>query len=372
MFDDLDPEALRRASGAKWAKAPAGVLPAWVADMDFPVAPPVRAAVQEHLEFGLGYPYWDDAPGLNPLREVFAERMRGQGVAVDPSHVHVFTELIQALQVVLHLATEPGDTVAMHTPAYPPFLKTITAMGRRLQPIPMVDTPSGWTFDPGRLNESCKALILVNPHNPTGRSFTRDELTALAEIAHRHDILVISDEIHSDLTYEPHRHIPFATLHDRTVTLTSASKAFNLAGLRCSVAHLGEPRVRAALAEMPPQFFGEVSSLSVKATVAAWREGDAWLAEARETLARNRELVKDSLPSGIAHHSPEATYLAWLDCRALDLGDDPAAHFLEHGKVKLSHGPDFGPGGEGFARLNFATSGQILGEVLQRLNDSIR
>ncbi|MFI6517316.1 MalY/PatB family protein [Spirillospora sp. NPDC050679] len=366
MFDDIDPHVL--ANGSKWARVDSGVLPAWVADMDFPVAPPIREALQRHVDY-LGYPRWDDMPALNPLREAFTERMRERhDLSLDPSRIHVFTELIQALQVVLHLGTRPGDAVAMHTPAYPPFLETIEAMGRRLVPIPMIDTPDGWTFD-AEAAAGARALVLVNPHNPTGRVMTRAELEALAEVAERDGMLVISDEIHSDLVHDPHRHVPFASLLDRTVTLTSASKSFNLAGLRCSVAHVGDARVREAMAAMPPQFFGEVSSLSVAATVAAWREGDPWLAEVRQTLARNRDLVAASLPAGVRHHPPEATYLAWLDCRALNLGADPAEHFLEHSRVMLSSGPSFGPGGEGFARLNFATGGPILKEILRRLSD---
>ncbi|GII02892.1 MalY/PatB family protein [Planobispora takensis] len=381
MFDNLDVEELRRRPMVKWADAGPGVLPAWVADMDFHVAAPVREALVREIDTALGYPLWDDRPEANPLRAAFTERMtRLYGFSPDPSHVRVFTELIQALQVVLHVATRPGDAVAMHTPAYPPFLKTLTDMDRRLVPVPMTDDGDGWSFDPDRLagdvaRHGCRALVLVNPHNPTGRVLTRDELGGIAEIAARHDLLVISDEIHSDLVYEPNRHIPFASLGEeaagRTVTLTSASKAFNLAGLRCSVAHIGDARVREALRAQPPLLFGEVSTLSVLAALAAWRDGDGWLAEARQTLARNRDLVAEALPAGIRHHSPEGTYLAWLDCRELGLGPDPAAFFLDRAGVMLSHGPDFGPGGEGFARLNFATSGPILEEILRRMRKAV-
>lgn len=381
MFDDLDLESLRRRPGVKWASAKPGVLPAWIADMDFSVPPVVRDALVRAVDADLGYPAWDDQPSLNPLRDAFAERMsRRYDASFDPSHVRLFTELIQALQVILHVATRPGDAVAMHTPAYSPFLHTLKDMDRRLVPIPMVDTGDGWTFDADRLAEDvarhgCRALVLVNPHNPTGRAFTRDELAAIAEIADRHDLLVISDEIHSDLTYDPYRHIPFASLGEeaatRTVTLTSASKAFNLAGLRCSVAHVGDRRVREALEAQPPLLFGEVNSLGVLATLAAWQEGDDWLAGARATLTRNRRLIAESLPAGIRHHLPEATYLAWLDCRELGLGTDPAAFFLARAGVMLSSGPGFGPGGDGFARLNFATSGPILEEMLRRMRAAV-
>ncbi|MFD1933109.1 MalY/PatB family protein [Nonomuraea mangrovi] len=381
MFDNLDLDALRRRPGVKWAAAGPGVLPTWIADMDFPVPPAVRDALAHAIEVDLGYPVWDDQPALNPLRDAFAERMRQRyAFTLDPARVHVFTELIQALQVVLHVMTQPGDAVAMHTPAYSPFLKTLTDMDRRLVPIPMLDDGTGWGFDLDRLAEDvarqgCRVLVLVNPHNPTGRVFTRDELAGVAEIADRHDLLVISDEIHAELAHDPFTHIPFASLDPevaaRTVTLTSASKAFNLAGLRCSVAHVGDTRVQKALAAQPPLLFGEVSSLGVLATLAAWQDGDAYLDEVRATLARNRRLLAESLPAGIRAYAPEATYLAWLDCNELALGTDPSAFFLQRAQVMLSSGPSFGPGGEGFARLNFATSGPILEEILRRMREAV-
>lgn len=385
MLDDLDLNHLDLATltkrpGLKWAVATArGALPAWVADMDFPIAEPIRAALVEAVHSDLGYPAWEEGGQTdNPLIEAFVDRMGARyGYALQPGHVRVFTELIQALQAVLHVATRPGDAVAMHLPAYPPFVQTLEAMGRRLVPIPMVDTEAGWSFDADRFaadaaQYGCRALILVNPHNPTGRVFTRDELGALAEVVQRRDLLVIADEIHAELAYEPHRHVPFATLAAdlaaRTVTLTSASKAFNLAGLRCSVADVAPDSVRAALDALPPLLLGQPSSLAVFGTLAAWRHGEPWLTEVRALLDRNRRLVAQALPPGVRHHLPEATYLAWLDWRALGLGDDPAAALLARDKVMLSSGPDFGPGGQGYARLNFATSEAVLTEILRRLS----
>lgn len=379
MLDDLDLSTLEKRPGVKWALATArGALPAWIADMDFPVAEPVRQALVDAVHSDLGYPSWDDQPAGNPLIEAFIERMRTRyRYAPQPAHVRVFTELIQALQAVLYVATAPGDAVAMHTPAYPPFVQTLERIGRRLVPIPMVDTDEGWSFDADRFaadaaQHGCRALILVNPHNPTGRVFDRGELTTLADIAQRHDMLVIADEIHADLTYEPHRHVPFASLAadlaDRTVTLTSASKAFNLAGLRCSVADVAAASVRASLDALPPLLLGQPSSLGVLGTLAAWQHGDPWLTQVRAVLDRNRHLVAAGLPSAVRHHPPQATYLAWLDWRPLGLGDNPATTLLARNRVMLSRGPDFGPGGQGYARLNFATSQPILTEILRRLS----
>jgi cystathionine beta-lyase len=242
-------------------------------------------------------------------------------------------------------------------------------------PIPLQDTEKGWTFDAERMAEDVakhgvRALVLVNPHNPTGRVFTRAELTSIAEVVERHDLVVIADEVHSDLTYDGFPHVPFASLcPHRTVTLYAASKSYNLAGLRCAVAHVGDARVRAGLAALPPLLLGEVSVLSVLATLAAWQDGEAWLTEARATLARNRALIADGLPDGVRHHAPEATYLAWLDCRALGLEEDPAAFFLERAAVQLSAGPDFGLAG--YVRLNFATSGPLVSEMLARMTAAV-
>lgn len=380
VFDELDLADLRRRPGVKWSAAGPDVIPAWIADMDFPPPPTVRDALLRSLD-DLGYPGWDDRPETNPLRAAFAERMRRRyGLTVEPAHVREFTELIQGLQAILHVATRPGDAIAMHTPTYPPFLQSLVDLDRRLVPIPMTDGEDGWGFDAERLADDvarhgCRALVLVNPQNPTGRAFRREELAAIAEIAVRHDLLIIADEIHADLVHDPHRHIPFASLGpevaDRTVTLTSATKAFNIAGLRCAVAHVGDRRVRKALDARPPMLFGEVSSLGVIATLAAWRDGGDWLAGVRTVLDRNRRMVAEALPPGVRHHLPEAGYLAWLDCRALGLGPDPAEFLLEKARVMLSHGPHFGPGGKGFTRLNFATSRPILEEILRRMHAAL-
>ncbi|HEY7488155.1 MAG TPA: aminotransferase class I/II-fold pyridoxal phosphate-dependent enzyme [Streptosporangiaceae bacterium] len=380
-LDDFDLDHLRSRPGMKWAVAEPGVLPAWVADMDFPVAPPVRAALQRRIDSDLGYPIWTDSGKGMPLPEAFADYMaRRYGFTPDPAYVREFTDVKQALQVILQLATRPGDPVALHVPAYPPFLATLTAMNRPLVPIPMAETDDGWGFDAERLADDvdrsgCRALLLVNPQNPTGRVFRRAELLRMAEIALAHDLLVISDEIHADLVYEPYAHIPFASLGtevaERTVTVTSATKAYNIAGLRCAVAHVGPAGLRRTLAAQPDALFGEIGVLGVEATIAAWRDGDGWLAEVRTVLDRNRHRIVQALPPGVACRPPEATYLAWLDCRPLGIGPDPAEFFLKEARVLLAGGPPFGPGGAGFARLNFATSEPVLEEILTRMRDAV-
>lgn len=378
QFDALDEEWLRHKPGIKWRRFGEGVLPAWVADMDFPIPPVVREALVEVVEGGdLGYPDWR---GGSPLREAFAARMAARyGWEPDPGRVRELTDIIQGLQLSLHLASAPGDAVAIHTPSYPPFLSSIEAMGRRLVPLPMEDTPAGWRFDAARAEAAiaearCRVLVLVNPHNPTGRVFTREELVALAEIAERHDLVVVSDEVHAELAFSPQVHVPFAGIDSavarRTITLTSATKAFNLAGIRCAVAHLGPDEVLAAREAAPSELFGQPSNLSVAATLAAWQRGGPWAAAVLEYLQANRDVLAEGIAAGlpsVGHHRPEGTYLAWLDVRPLDLGPDPAARVLERAKVAVGRGRDFGPGGEGFIRVNFATSRPLLSEILARL-----
>ncbi|GAA2229358.1 MalY/PatB family protein [Streptomyces nogalater] len=380
MFDDLDVRALSRRPGAKWSRAQPGVLPAWIAEMDFPPAPAVREALLRCVEDDLGYPSWDGRAEENPLRTAFAERMRARhGWQPDPAHVREFTDINQGLQAVLNVATRPGDGVVVHTPTYPPFLETIASMGRRTHAVPYTPDGDGWTFDADRLDRelregTSRVLLLVNPHNPTGRVLDPEELRALARLALRHDLLVVADEVHADLVHEPHRHIPFASLGDevaaRTVTLTSATKTFNVPGVRCAVAHVGAAGVREALAR-PTHLYGEPNTFGVAATLAAWEQGEAWLAELRQVLARNAALVRGGLPAGVGYRMPQATFLAWLDCREPGLEPDPFTFFRDKARVLLNDGRAFGPGGEGFVRLNFATSRSILEDILRRIRESL-
>ncbi len=253
-FDDLDLAWLEAKQGAKWHRHGPGRLAAWVADMDFPVPSPVAAALHAFVDAGdLGYPDW---PEETPLRALFVQRMADRFAwTASSDHVRELCDVVQGVQVALHLATPPGSSIALHTPAYPPFFRTSGRMGRPILPVPAVRTRDGWAYDHDRFardlaasDGGCRTLLMCNPQNPTGHVFTHDELATLARLAEEHDLLIISDEIHADLVYEPARHVPMASLGPavaaRTLTLTSATKAFNLAGIRCAVAHVGPSALR--------------------------------------------------------------------------------------------------------------------------------
>ncbi|ATQ30867.1 MULTISPECIES: MalY/PatB family protein [Rhodococcus] len=382
-FDDLEIGDLVRRTGVKWARAVrAGALPAWVADMDFPIAPAIRDALCDAARSGeLGYPDW---AGGTPLRAEFARRMQSRyGWTIDPADVREQTDLIQALQLILHVHTERGDGVVIQTPNYPPFLATIATMGRRTVEFPFVDTPEGWRLDFDALRVSLvaerpKVLVLVDPHNPTGRVHTRPELTRIAELAAEFDLLVVSDEIHAELIYAPHRHIPFASIGAdaaaRTITLTSAGKAFNIAGLRCAVAHYGSKQLLAVRDREPPDLYGTVSTPAVLGTLAAWRHGQDWQEALLRVLDRNRRRVdtvlREHLPEA-RHHRPEGTYLSWVDVSALAV-DDPVRRIRDLGRVLVDGGRPFGRSAEAFVRINFATSGAVLEHILDGVSAALR
>ncbi|MCP3986391.1 MAG: pyridoxal phosphate-dependent aminotransferase, partial [bacterium] len=380
-FDDLDTEVLRRRSGEKWQTYADDVLPLWVADMDFDVAEPIRQRLQECLDIGdLGYPLH---PAPTGLPEVFAERAaRRWGWQVEPGQIELLTEVVQAMYVTLEQFSGPGDGVIVQTPIYPPFTGVVKELGRRLEENPLTLGESGYAVDLEGLAACAarsKLLLLCNPHNPSGRVFRREELQGIAEIADAHDLVVVSDEIHSDLVYPGCTHIPFATLSDsaasRTITLTAASKAFNIAGLRCALAVFGSDELRKRFLAFPRHFRGGLGSLGIQATLTAWREGDPWLRDLLVYLEGNRDFIADTLRQelpDVRFFRPEATYLAWLDFRAMNLSPSPYRHFLENGKLALSDGRAFGPPGQGFARINFATSRPILTTALERLIDSLR
>lgn len=386
VFDDLHPAWLRNKQGLKWSMAGPDVLPAWVADMDFPVAPVIAGALEAALRRGdLGYPAWSTWTGVNPLAQPFAERMAElYGWRPEASHVRNLSDVLQALQILLQLTTRPGDAVAVQTPAYPPFLKTIQLMGRRVVPGPIERTTDGWRFDPQRLERAvsdadCRVLMLVNPHNPTGRVFTTEELYALAEIAQRNDMLIVADEVLADFVRPPYQHVPIASLDrsvaERTITINSATKSFNMAGLRLAVVHLAPGRVREQFDAYPPDFFGPVNVLAVEATKAAWQDGTPWLDALLTHLDRNRDLLNRAVAGwapAVTGDPPEAAYLAWLDCRGLASEGSPAEWFRSRAKVQLSAGETFGPEGRGFARLNFATSADVLTDMLDRMTAAVR
>lgn len=377
-LDALDPAALRRGGSAKWSRYAEDVLPAWVAEMDYPLAAPIRDELQRCLGgTALGYPMGGARSGLPAA---FAARMADRfGWEPDPARVELLTEVVQGIYLALAAYTRPGDGVVVQTPIYPPFLGAVRATRRRLDENRLRAGDGGFAIDFDALDAvvgpDTRLFLLCNPHNPTGRVFTPRELEAIAERALRHDFVVIADEIHADLVYPGHRHVPFATLGPevaaRTVTLTSATKAFNIPGLRCAVAHFGSSELQQRFdAATWEGLRGGLGSLGVRATVAAWQHAQPWLDDVMAHLEGNRDFVTrfvaEKLP-GVVLHPPQSTYLAWLDFGAFELPRSASYFFLKRARVALSDGAEFGDGLAGCARLNFATSRAILTEILGRM-----
>ena len=381
-IDGLRISDLHRSGRIKWRLYGEDVLPAWVADMDFPVAPAVHRAVSDLVEHhDLGYHHVPLSP---ELRAALVSRMDERfSWSIERRSVVPLVNVVQGLDLSVLLHSRPGDGVVIQTPIYPPFLASVSGSGRRLVENPLRRGPQRFELDLDHLratiDERTRILLFCNPHNPSGRAFERGDLEGLAELAIEHDLVVVSDEIHADLVFPGHQHIPIATLGadvaERTITLTSASKAFNLAGLPCAFAIFGSERLKRPLRELPPHLLGHCGILGNAATVAAWTDGQPWLDAVLGYLLENRQLLIDTLARelpGIRVATPEATYLAWLDCSALELPGDPFDFFLSEAKVALSRGTDFGPPGEGHVRLNFATSKAILAEILERMVGAVR
>jgi cystathionine beta-lyase len=380
-LEQLSEAVLRQRTGEKWQLHPPDVLALWVADMDYPVAEPIRRRLQRALDVGdTGYPLH---PLPTRLPALFAERAeRLYGWRVDPRRVELISEVVQGMYVAIAQFSAPGDGVIVQTPIYPPFLSAVRDLGRTLRENPLRETAAGYEVDLAGLRAQAvqaRMLLLCNPHNPSGRVLRRDELEGIARIAIEHDLVVVADEIHADLVYRGGRHIPFASLSPeaeaRTITLTAGSKAFNIAGLRCGLAIFGSDALKRGFLGFERHLRGGLGSLGVLALETAYRHGAPWLEEVLAYLEANRdfvaEFVRSELP-GVRHFAPEGTYLAWLDCRALGLAPSPHRYFLERAKVGLSDGPTFGSQGQGFVRLNFATSRAILSRALEQMAKALR
>ncbi|MFI7296301.1 MalY/PatB family protein [Streptomyces sp. NPDC050121] len=372
-------DRLRCRTSMKWRTHPAGVLPLWVAEMDVPLAEPVVRAVTEALALGdTGYP--TGTAYAEALAGFAAKRWGWDGLAVE--RTAIVPDVMLGVVEMLKLVTGPGDPVVVNPPVYPPFFQFVEHMDRRIAEAPLDDDGR---LDLDVLEEAYRravagggraAHLLCSPHNPTGTVHTARELSAVAELAGRYGVRVVADEIHAPLTAPGVDFVPYLAVPGAQsgLSLMSASKGWNLAGLKAALAVAG-PEAAADLALLPEEVGHGPSHVGVLAHTAALREGTAWLDALLAGLDENRRLLAallaEHLP-GVVHRPGEATYLAWLDCRALGLGDDPASVFLERGRVALSSGPDFGTGGTGHVRLNLATSPEILTEGVRRMAQAVR
>jgi len=373
-FDDVTEAALRRRQSAKWKLYASDVLPAWVAEMDYPLAEPIRAVLHAAIDDDdCGYA---DLRGLGAAFAPWAKRRWGWDVARED--VRVVADVVTAIAELLRVATKPGDAVVIETPVYPPFAATIRQLGRGVVEAPLARTDAGYAPDLEAIERAyaggARAHLLCSPHNPTGIVYRREALARIAELAERHGVLVLSDEIHAPLTLPGAAHVPFPTASPaaarRSIVLASASKTWNLAGLKAAMMISSSDEGRDVLDRLAPDLPYHAGQLGILAARAAFEDGDAWLGSVVAILDRNRtllgELLRQHLPA-LTWIPPQAGYLAWLDCSALGLGADPARAFLARGRVALSAGPTFGAQGQGFARLNMATTASLLEEAVVRM-----
>ena len=373
-------ELLRRRTSEKWTTYPADVLPLFVAEMDYPLAEPVASAIIERVRASdTGY-----VAGPGALAPAFANfALQSWGWPVDPQRVHTTTDVSVGIVETLKVAITPGDGVVITPPVYPPFFDLVPEAGGTVVEVPLVggtDAAGPWSLDLAGLERAfaagARALLLCNPHNPLGLVHSRRSLEHVAELAERYNVVVVSDEIHAPLVHRDSTtpFTPYLTVSDAArehgFAVTSASKAWNLAGVKCALIVSASDRAAATLARLPEEVGFRTSILGLHASVAAFTDGGPWLDGVLTALEDNRELLRillaERLPA-VQFRAPEASYLAWLDFRGLGWGDDPAAVALERAKVALLAGPPFGVQGRGFARLNFACSPEVLTEAIDRL-----
>ncbi len=380
-MDTFDRIPDRRSSDSiKWNAHPPEVLPLWVADMDFPAPPEVLRALQERVAHGVfGYP----KDGRETREAIAAWMSRRHGWQVDPRHIVLLPGVVPGLHLAAQGFARPGEALLVQPPVYGRFLEVAAAAGLEQREAPLCRAADGryevdFAAFEAAISPQTRLFLLCNPQNPTGRVFTRPELERIAETCLRHEVLIISDEIHHDVVFPGHRHIPIASLAPevarRTITLVAPSKTFNVAGLQLAAAIIPDAGLRKTYKAARRGLLGWVNVMGRVATVAAYRHGEAWLEAVMEYLEANRAFLTayaaENLP-GVSLAAPEGTFLAWLDCRQSGIEGPPHKFFLRQARVALNDGAWFGAGGDGFVRLNFATSRSVLEEALQRMSAAL-
>lgn len=366
----------RNTASEKWDKYRGrDIIPLWVADMDFRSPPAVIQALHERVEHGVfGYTH----PPAELIAAVRAHLLVDFGWAVEQEWIVWLPGLVCGLNVLCRAVGGSGDEVVTFTPIYPPFMSAPGLSDRGLVTVPLHLREGRWVADLDALERAItprtRLLLLCSPHNPVGRAWSREELAQFAEVAERHDLVIGSDDIHAGLVLdEERRHIPIATLSPetarRTITLLAPSKTYNIPGLGCSFAVIGDPGLRRAFRKAMGRIVPHVNTLGYTAALAAYRDGEEWRQALLAYLRGNRDLVQaevDAMP-GLSMTHVEATYLAWIDARATGIPDP--ARFFEEAGVGFSDGADFGA--PGFLRLNFGCSRSLLVEALGRMRRAL-
>lgn len=377
-FDELPDR--KHSESIKWHFFDEDVLPMWVADMDFVSPEPVVRALQDRVAEGIfGYP--GELPGL---REVIVERLAQRYAwKVSPEDLVFMPGVVTGFNMAARALVQPGEGVLIQTPVYMPFLKTADLAHGIQQQAPLTYLPDGsysidWDVFEAAITDQTRMFLMCNPHNPVGRVFTRPELERMAEICLRHNVIICSDEIHCDLVYSGYRHHPIAALgpevEKQTITLMAPSKTFNIAGLECSFAVITDPELRRRFVQGGEGLVHGVNLLGLVAAKAAYQDGQEWFEQVMAYLEGNRNLVyqfvNEQLP-GVKMACPEATYLAWLDCREAGIEGKACEFFIKNARVGMNEGEAFGQGGEGFVRLNFGCPRSMLLEALQRMKRAL-
>jgi cystathionine beta-lyase len=380
MLCDFDQVIDRRSSDSiKWNYY-GDAIPLWVADMDFCAPQPVIQALTERVAHGI-FGYGVEPPELRPL---LVERLQQLCSWQVPPEALVFLPgIVSGFNLAARAVTCPGDGLLVQTPVYFPFLYVPRNAHLAMNQMELTLCDDGrYEVDFDRFDAAItgrsRLFLLCNPHNPVGRVFTRAELEQMAEICLRHDLIICSDEIHCDLIFDDHRHIPIASLSPeiarRTITLIAPSKTFNIAGIHASVGIVTDPELRKHLETARGGMVPHLDVLGYTALLSAYRDGDPWLRQALAYMQANRDFlydyVQEHLP-GLAMQKPEGTYLAWIDCRGANLPANPHTFFLEQAGVALNDGATFGRGGEGFVRLNFACPRATLVQALEQMRQAL-